>query len=378
MTADVVAAPLVQPWFRRMRLWLVLALVVVLGSVLVGTLSNRPGRDLDPASPRKNGSKTLAWLLDHYGARLTVTNSIANATSGGPHAAVVVTAPDEYSDAQLTRLGAAAGRLVLIAPNTRAGHAVTAGLEPDPGGQLIEFPFCSDPGASAAGRVALPGDALPYEPGDSGATRCYGGLFLTTPRLAVLGSADLLRNDHLDDRGVAALDVNAITDSRRLTSVVWLMPGADASGTGTTSVWDLFPAGAYRVFWWLIAVGLLIAVWRARRLGGVVSEPLPVVVRSAEVVEGHGRLYARAGARDRAAAALRAAAVARLGHRLGLPPGASPEQVGVALAPLVGRAPADVVALLAGPAPGDDLGLLRLAHELDELAALGGSTEGKQ
>ena len=59
-------------------------------------------------------------------------------------------------------------------------------------------------------------------------------------------------------------------------------------------------------FIWLAVLGGLLVLWRARRLGPVVTEPLPVVVRSAEVVEGHGRLYSRAGARDRAAAALRA------------------------------------------------------------------------
>jgi hypothetical protein len=173
------------------------------------------------------------------------------------------------------------------------------------------------------------------------------------------------------------LDINAITDSRRITSVVWLLPGTDTAGPGAASIWDLFPSGTYRVFWWLIAIGALVAVWRARRLGGVVTEPLPVVVRSAEVVEGHGRLYQRAGARDRAAAALRTAAAHRLGHRLGLPKGAGAEQVGLAVATLTARPPAEVVGLLAGPAPADDATLLRLAHELDTLeAAVGGTTEG--
>lgn len=377
MTADVAAAPLVRPLWQRARLWLVLAGIVVLGAVLVGTLATKPGRPLDPTSARKNGSKALVRLLEHFGATVTATSNIDTALGDAAHAAVVVTSPDEYSDTQLHQLGSAAGRLVLVAPNSRAGHALADGLEPDPAGFLLEYPVCSDGGASAAGRVSLPGDALPYRPGETGATACYGGLFLTTPRLAVLGSSDLLRNDHVDDRGVAALDINAITDSRRLTSVVWLTAGSDASGAGETSFWDLFPSGAYRVFWWSLAVGVLIALWRGRRLGTVVSEPLPVVVRSAEVVEGHGRLYARAGARDRAASALRAAAITRLAHRLGLPSGASADQVSVAVAPLVGRAPADVLALLAGPPPVDDPALIRLTHDLDTMqAAAGGGTEG--
>ncbi|HZC72760.1 MAG TPA: DUF4350 domain-containing protein, partial [Jatrophihabitans sp.] len=351
MSADVAAAPLAAPWFKRARLWIGLAVVVVIGAALVGSLSEQPGRPLDPNSTHQDGSKALVRVLERFGTTVHATSSISTALRTGAHSAVVVIAPDEYSDTQLRELATRVARLVLVSPDSRAGHAIATGLEPDAKGVLYDWPVCSDPGASAAGRVALPADTQAYLPGETGATSCYGGALLTTPRLAVLGSAGLLQNQHLDDRGVAALDVNAITDSRRITSAVWLTPGADAAGPGAASIWDLFPSGAYRVFWTLLAVAALLTLWRARRLGGVVSEPLPVVVRSAEVVEGHGRLYARAGARDRAAAALRAGAVNRLGRRLGLPSGASAEQVGVALAPVVGRTPAEVVGLLNGPPP---------------------------
>ena len=66
------------------------------------------------------------------------------------------------------------------------------------------------------------------------------------------------------------------------------------TGGGSPSIWSLFPPWTQRAFWWLLVVGVLVALWRGRRFGPVVTEPLPVVVRSAEVVEGHGRLYRRA------------------------------------------------------------------------------------
>jgi hypothetical protein len=280
---------------------------------------------------------------------------------------VLVAQPDDYSAAQLRHLAAAAGRLVLVAPGTRAAAAVDPSIQPDPQVGPRPAPGCPDPGAKATGPVDFPLDTVTYLAGHSGAVSCYAGALLTEPRLAVLGSAELLQNRRLADRGVAALDVNAITDSRRFGAVVWLLPGADAAGPGPASVWDLFPPAAHRAFWWLIAVGVLLVLWRARRLGGVVAEPLPVVVRAAEIVEGHGRLYARAGARERASAALRRATVGRLAHRLGLPRGASAEQVAVAAAGPAGSAP--VHDLLAGPPPRDDAALLRLAHDLDELEA---------
>jgi hypothetical protein len=373
---EVSSAPLVRPWWQRARLWAVLLAIVVAGGAAIATLSDEPGRPLDPASAHKNGGKALARLLQHYGADVTPVRSV-DAALARPDAAVLVVAPNDYSTAQLQRLATASTRLVLVRPGTRAGNAVASGHEPGvvDGSDIAQ---CSDRGAAAAGAVDFPGDTLGYTPGRSGAVACFGGGVLLAARLAVLGSSDMLRNDHLDDDGIAALDINVITDSRRLTAVTWLLPGADATGPGPASVWDLFPSGTYRAFWWLVAVGGLTALWRARRLGGVVPEPLPVVVRSAEVVEGHGRLYARAGARDRAAAALRSAATVRLGVRLGLSRGAPAEQVAVAAAAVLHCSPARLAELLAGPAPIDDAALVRLASELDHLesAVGGGLAEG--
>lgn len=375
---EIAAGEILRPAWRRLRYWVGLVIVVLMGAVLVGTLSDGPGRTLDPDSARRNGSKALARLITGYGATVTRTADLGVAAGRGASATVVVTAPDDYSDEQLHTLRRSARRLVLVQPGTGTLAALAARIEPDLGGARESAPACRDAGALAAGDVELPDDAITYRALAPGATSCYGGVVVLTPKLVVLGSAGLLRNDNLRDHGVAALAVNTVTADRRARAVVWLLPGADAGGSGPASFWDLFPDGAYRAFWWLIAVGALLTLWRSRRLGGVVREPLPVVVRSAEVVEGHGRLYARAHALDRAAAALRGATTGRLAARLARPRGTGPDEVAVGVAPIVGRAPADVLALLAGPAPADDAALLRLAIDLDHLeaAAGGAATEG--
>jgi len=112
-----------------------------------------------------------------------------------------------------------------------------------------------------------------------------------------------------------------------------------------------------------VVVGVL-AWWRARRLGPLVAEPLPVVVRASETVEGRARLYRSHRARDRAADALRAAALTRLTPRLGLARNATPDAVTQAVAHRTGS---DCGAVLFGPAPGTDADLLTLAHQLDDL-----------
>jgi hypothetical protein len=121
----------------------------------------------------------------------------------------------------------------------------------------------------------------------------------------------------------------------------------------------------------LLFAGLLVALWRGRRLGPPVVEPLPVVVRAAEAVEGRSRLYRRAQARDRAAEALRSGALARMVPRLGIdsPAGGEPpsDAVVAAVAARSGRPDAAVHATLFGPPPTDDAGLVALADSLDSI-----------
>ena len=109
----------------------------------------------------------------------------------------------------------------------------------------------------------------------------------------------------------------------------------------------------------LAIVVVLLALWRMRRLGPLVTEPLPVVVRACETVEGHGRLYRSRRARDRAAAALRGAALGRIVTRLGLPR--------QELASRTGRDSGEIRAVLFGPVPADEAALVRLAADLDAL-----------
>jgi hypothetical protein len=148
------------------------------------------------------------------------------------------------------------------------------------------------------------------------------------------------------------------------------MPSVEDTGSGSPSVWDLFPPSAQRAFWWLLVVGVLLALWRGRRLGPVVTEPLPVVVRSVEVVEGHGRLYRRAQAREQVAGLLRSAALGRLANRLGLRRGASAADVATS----VSRPGA--LETLTGATPLTDHALLQLAQELDALEAALDETAG--
>ncbi|GDY74619.1 hypothetical protein SAV31267_041040 [Streptomyces avermitilis] len=75
---------------------------------------------------------------------------------------------------------------------------------------------------------------------------------------------------------------------------------------------DLLPSGWLWGTLQLFIAAALAALWRARRLGPLVPERLPVAIRASETVEGRARLYRKANARDRAAAALRSTTRTRL------------------------------------------------------------------
>ena len=91
------------------------------------------------------------------------------------------------------------------------------------------------------------------------------------------------------------------------------------------------------------------------------------MVRASETVEGRGRLYRSRRARDRAAEALRAAALQRMLPRLGLGPDAEPTAVTLAIAQRIGADPNVLAPTLFGPPPDIDADLVNLARQLDDI-----------
>ena len=236
-------------------------------------------------------------------------------------------------------------------------------------------PVCGLAAAQLAGDADMGGVELRASAAVPGAQQCYpvqdapsliryvtGGRTIT-----VLGTGTPLTNGSLADRGNAALALNLLAARP---AVVWLTPGTAVLGTaggGQTSLNRLIPWAAYLVAIQLAFAVVATAIWRARRLGPLVTEPLPVVVRAAETVEGHGRLYRSRHSRGRAAEALRGAVIDRLVPRLGLAAGADPATIAAAVAARSGRDVAAVHAQLYGPAPDTDTALVQLAGNLDTL-----------
>lgn len=388
----------------RLRRWAwpaAVAGLVVLAAAVTALLTPSGNRDaLDPRSTAEAGSRAVARILVAHGVSVTVATSAAEAVDGaGAGDTVVVVHPERLGPRQLARLRATPAALVLVEPDLTVLDALAPGVAAtgpaDTDGTVD--PACPDPDATAAGSITrggslyrvLPssGGSDPADPADPAEAlfgppvTCYpaadardgaGLVRLRTARhpVSVLGASHVLRNRDLPRAGNAALALRLLGAGD---AVRWYLPDPLEAGVADRQgLSELLPSWVRWVFWQLVIVIVVVMLWRARRLGRVVTEPLPVVVRSAETVEGRARLYRVSRSRDRAAALLRTATLRRLAGRFGVPVTASPEEVARLVAAATGREEGDVRGVLLGPVPRHDAALVALATALDELERTAG------
>ena len=148
------------------------------------------------------------------------------------------------------------------------------------------------------------------------------------------------------------------------------MPVNERSSISGPTIAELTPSWVGSVSTLLIIVALVAAFWRGRRLGPLVVENLPVVVRASETMEGRARLYQKGAARLRALDSLRIGAVSRVATLCGLPRLSTVDDVIAAVARATARDPADIRSLLLTAEPRTDRDLVRLSDELLELEQL--------
>ncbi|MGY4643085.1 DUF4350 domain-containing protein [Cellulomonas sp. URHB0016] len=367
--------------WRRFR-----APLAILGLlVLVGLLAALPEprtstTPVAPDNPAPGGARAAAQILEGQGVDVRFVRRVADAAGlATPDSTLLVVGGIFLDDQQLDALDETGADLVLVgytgAAERLTGGLVVGGTGGSDRASDVRTAECDDPDATAAGTVTASGSVTATGPGvtvcfpvgddpDTGAYAVVGG----DQRVTTLTDTGPLTNEHLAEQGNAALVLRMLGKHDRL---VWFIPSIDDVGTSGDgdgpALSDLVPPRVRLVGLALVLVVIVAALARGRRLGRLVTEPLPVVVRAGETTRGRGRLYRRARAYGHAAAALRAGAASRCAHRLGLPRSAGAEPLVEAVSRATGRDAAAVEHLLYGPPPRDDAGLARLALDLDHL-----------
>jgi len=366
-TSVSVSPTLKGAWRSARGVVLVGALVLLTAALPVLLTGPTPAAYLDPRDTSLEGGAALASLLDDRGVQVTRTDSVTGATEGaGPGVRVLVTRPELLTRDDARRLAASGADLVVV--GTAHAGAFLPGTRTRPtGGSTSLRPGCALRAAVLAGNAYLGGSTFSSE---SASVRCYRvdgrPTLVGADGVVLAGSGAFMTNRRLDEDGNAALAMNLAGGDADLRWLVAPEEQVAPAPAGSDSLVDLMPP---QVPWAVATLGLavlLTALWRGRRLGPVVVEPVPVVVRAAETVEGRGRLYRAHRAREQAAVSLRAAALSRIATWLG---GASTTPQGIvdAVSARIGQDAGEVERLLYGPVPEDDRALVRLAEDIDAL-----------
>ncbi|WP_298890483.1 DUF4350 domain-containing protein [uncultured Serinicoccus sp.] len=377
---------------RAVRRWAPWVLLVLVAAVLAALLSTpRSGEPLSPVNNGPDGAQALAEVLRQEGVDVEIVAGTTglDPPSLGPGTTVLLphtrylgpeTGPDLV--AGLADLD----QLVVLADGT-GGVGASLGLDVEEswGAGIPVAADCSVPWARegdqlvgwdvllAAGSQDRPATTACFPPGEGhnlGGAREGAVLVLeqdgSRPRTVVAGIGPTWTNARITEGANAAVALRLLGGSDRL---VWVQPqpsdlGLEAAG----SLWDVLPSTLTPALWVVGGGVLALALWRGRRLGAVVTEPLPAVVRSTETTVSRARLYHQAHDSRHAARAVQSGARRRLAPLLGLPTTTGADRLAEVVSRVSGRPLDQVRHLLLEPgAAGDDAGLLVLVREIHAL-----------
>jgi hypothetical protein len=381
MTAQAPAQQILTPTPRRVILrslfWVGAAIFILLVVVIaIGTVgSSVGGVRLSSTNPAPAGAMAVAEVLGQHGVQLTATSTLKetqSAIAAARSTTLFVYDPDSLlNDEQLGVVAGLAdhvviadptfGQLQAIAPAVAQAGVVDGTLTAD----------CELQAVRKAGSVSGSGSGFRLIDKTAAASLCLGSsdnryslIQLTSPtgRITLLGATDALTNEHVIERGNAALALNLLGEHENL---IWYLPTfGDLPTKPTKTFAELTPPWVTPVLVLLIITFIAAAMWRGRRLGPLVIENLPVIVRASETMLGRARLYEKSSSRLRVADSLRVGAIQRLAVQCGLPRVASVDEVIAVVARIAGAEPGNIRQLLVDTIPHTDRDLMALSDAL--------------
>jgi hypothetical protein len=360
------AGPGLRAGAGRALPWVALALGLALVVAVAGR-GPEEGVPLDPASPGPLGTKGLVEVLGELGGRVVVSADLPQEAS---ETALLLS--DDLSPERRRRLldwVARGGTLVVADPGSGVTRVRPAGSTRI---GLLDAEIerrCDVAALRDVGRVAAPGGVVFEVPG-GGTRACFprndGAWLLVQPvgrgTVVRLGGASALVNQELGEADNGLLAASLLVPTGRTTVRVLRPP---LPGGGDAGLGDLIAPRVRLALWQLVVAFVLLALWRARRLGRPVTEPQPVQLPGAELVLAVGNLLQRAKGRGQAAGLLTDDLRRSLAERLGLPPSAPPDLVADTAAARTGIPRERVLRALTPTTPRDEAELVALSQAID-------------
>jgi hypothetical protein len=322
------------------------------------------------------GSRALVEVLRDQGVTVSAVDSLDQALTviADPSTTTLVAADPRgiLTAEQWGRLDAAAATLVVVEPSASSLRALAPTVGPGipVTDEVRSAVGCSTPAALRAQSITADGVSLDASGADGALESCFPGtagaalISLETTgggTLHLLGASGIVQNTLIGREGNAALALGLAGEHP---TIIWYVASPADAASDVAAISELYPGWVNPLAWLALTVGLAAALWRGRRLGPVVIEHLPVIVKTTETMEGRARLYAREGARLRALDALRVGTLRRLAGSLGLGSSAGVDDIIAATTVLTGRDRAGIRSLLLDRDPHDDGELVRLSDDL--------------
>jgi len=353
------------------RTWWLIGLGAVLAVVASAWVTTRnqayPGY-LDPQNPDRGGAQAVARVLADQGVQVEIVRGRQDFDDAavGVDTVVLVTSADDLGRSTVAdlRRHAGAASIVVVEPGPLVMDQLDVGIGPL--GVEVADPVRA--GCDDFDGLTIEVDfGTAYRPGRDSCFLVEAGSLLTSPApgLTLLGAGSILDNHQILHGDNAAVALRLLGAKRHL---VWYVPSTtDLAAGDEVTLGSLLPPWIEPGLWLVIITVLGAIAWRARRLGRLATEPLPVTVKAIEAAQSRGRLYRKANDRAHAALALRQAARVGIVERLRLPHDAPLDVVVSAVEAASGRDARELRDLLYGAPPAGDRDLIQLATTLAEL-----------
>ncbi|MDO5024969.1 MAG: DUF4350 domain-containing protein [Trueperella sp.] len=327
---------------RRSAAWAIVFAPLLVALIVLALLFTQQEdmRPLSPQSAQPGGAGALSTILEEQGVTVTMAATPQEAAQiAEQHSTVLLTPQATASDESIATLTESAAKVIVT--GTDADFAAWG----FPGTTTLAFidtisaVECANPNALAAAQIGpidslyLPATDFFKDSPDSNTTdltdTCFAADFGAAwgrsaeyQNVVLLPDPQFLSNQHLAKYGNAAFAVRELGSTPQL---IWVI-GQDRpefSGQHDTVYTDWM----VRLFWGLLGTIAVYAIYRGRRFGPLVAEPMPVNVPLSEADTGRAQLYERANDPAYLADLLRASTLAKIGPKLGLPQRSSADDV---------------------------------------------------
>lgn len=296
-------------WFWPLLFAAVILVVVVMGG------SGVSGPPLDPRSVSPDGARGVVEVLERYGVDVDASRSVPRPDDDAALMLVDrLTPEDEARVMSWVRSGG-----VLVVADQRSSFIADRVAS-----------FDRSPQRGVCDIAALGGvESIEIERGNlldaSDAASCFGdrdSAFVVDRsegdgNIVSLGTPYIFTNAVLDESDAAVLAVSLLAPRPNGAGVTFIGPSVVSYGDETLG--DLIAPRVYNSIYQLMAAFLLYGMYRSRRLGKVVPEPLPVRLMGSDLVLHSGVLSQRAHDPAGAAEVLRHDFVQRAQRSLSLP-----------------------------------------------------------